>query len=153
MLREYFALRCLRGCGVVPTVLGVSLQRRELLLSHIRGQRLLEWVLERYGPPGLALEQFRSFHGLEGNSVVADAFSRFRKAVDPDSGRLRHAIRSSYLLIHGRHILHSDPSPRNLIYDGNTIHVIDFDHARPSLSPAPLDFRSLSKWYGVSHDA
>ena len=66
MVREYIVTRYIakRLTGTVR-VQGFSPWRRELLLSYVSGQRVLEWVLERFGDEGLSLADFQSFHGLD----------------------------------------------------------------------------------------
>jgi hypothetical protein len=46
-------------------------------------------------------------------------------------------------------MLHGSTDPRNAIYDGNQVFIIDFDHARPSLNPGKFDYPQLSWWYGL----
>src|SRR6266446_9364039 len=63
MLREYVVAKYVaRRLSVVPTVLGFRPRRKELYFSYIPGQRVLEWVLERFGG-NVALCEFQSFHG------------------------------------------------------------------------------------------
>jgi tRNA A-37 threonylcarbamoyl transferase component Bud32 len=122
---------------------------RRLLLSYIPGERLLEWVLRRYGDQGLDLAEFASLHGIRTNDRVQRAFERFRAASDPEATALRNAIVDTYRRLHRTSFLHGDPGPRNIIYDGERAHLIDFDHTRPSLAPARVDSRALQRWYGV----
>ena len=149
MLRELFALLYVSRLRVTPYVIKFSLIKGEFELSYIEGERVLEWVLARYGDHGTDLAEFESFHGLETNSVVARAFERFRDSSEPRSVALREAIRISYAKLHGRHILHGDSSPRNLIYDGHKVHLIDFDRSRVCRDPASIEFGNLQRWYGI----
>lgn len=149
ILQEYVSLRYLAKTGIVPEILRFSLRRAEFVLSFIEGQRVLEWVVERFSEPDTDLDQFRSFHGLDSNPIVTAAFDKFRNATDEDSVRLRAAIVATYSKFHAAHYLHGDPSPRNLIYNEDKVFLIDFDHSRPSLNPEAIDFIKLSRWYGV----
>src|SRR5207253_11420435 len=64
MFREYAVARYVaRRLSVVPRVIGFRPWRRELYFSYISGQRVLEWVLQRFGG-NVALSDFQSFHGL-----------------------------------------------------------------------------------------
>jgi predicted Ser/Thr protein kinase len=153
MFREYLAARYVsKRVSVAPRVLSFRPMRRELVYSYIRGQRVLEWVLERLGDTGIELSEFQSFHGLDSNPRVADAFARFRESKCEETERLKQAIRVSYAAIHQIGFLHGSCDPRNIIYDGEKIFLIDFDHARPSLNPAKVDYRSLSRWYGLQQE-
>jgi tRNA A-37 threonylcarbamoyl transferase component Bud32 len=152
MLREYLALSYLSrsGVGILPRVLDFHPLRREIVLSYLPGERVLEWVLKRYGRPDLELEAYKSFHGLDTNPDVAQAFQRFRDSKDRESLSLKAALITSYRVLHARRFVHGDPSPRNLIFDGTVVYLIDFDHSRPSLDPAGVDFVSIRRWYGLS---
>jgi hypothetical protein len=156
MLREYLVTRYIstRVPGT-PKVLALRPWRKELHLSYVPGQRVLEWVLERFGDVGLSLESFQSFHGLDPDSPnpqVAEAFDRFRSSTSDEAQQLKGAIRTSYAALHQIGMLHGSPDPRNVIYGDGRVSIIDFDHARPCLNPAPIDYRSLAYWYGVALD-
>ena len=149
MAREYLGLKALQGLEFVPQLVTFRPMRRELSISFLDGDRVLEWVLGRYGPAGLDLNSFTSFHGLDERQDIQEAFERFRRSEESEAVQLRQAIGRSYGELHRRHILHGDPSPRNLLYDGRIVYVIDFDHWRPSLTPEKIDGRSLKRWYGL----
>ena len=153
MFRAYVASSYVaRRLPLVPRVLGFQPWRNELYFSYISGQRVLEWVLQRFGG-NLRLADFQSCHGLNPpdhvDPRIAEAFSRFRESVSPEPQRLKKAIRTSYSSLHRVGILHGSPDPRNIIYDGTRVLIIDFDHARPSLNPAAIDYRWLRYWYGL----
>jgi len=151
MLREYVATRYVASrIPIVPKVLAFRPLKRELCLSYIHGQRVLEWVLERFGGRNTVLSDFQNFHGLDTNAQVAEAFSRFLDATSEDACRLKEAIRASYSSLHQIGMLHGSSDPRNIIYDGSRVFIIDFDHARPSLAPARIERRSLMRWYGIA---
>jgi Ser/Thr protein kinase RdoA (MazF antagonist) len=149
MLRELLALRWLGRLAVLPRVLDYDLRGRTLQLSYIAGDRVLEWVLDRFGEPGLDLQAFASSDGLETNPAIDSAFRRFRGSSDPEASALKAAITQTYRQLHRTSFVHGDPSPRNIIYDGGRAFLIDFDHTRPSLAPARIDSRALSRWYGI----
>lgn len=151
MFREYFVTLYLsRRVDIIPQVLAFNPFSRELLFSYMQGERVLEWVLARYGDGDLRLEDFSSFHGLSTNSIVAQAFQRFRSSQATEANRLKQAITESYELLHKTGFVHGSADPRNLIYDGEQVFIIDFDHSRPSLNPRKIEYRSLQKWYGVT---
>lgn len=152
MLREFLVLSYLSHLNILPRVLAFHLGRREMVLSYLPGERVLEWVLRRYGDPALDLETFKSVHGLESNPTVDRAFHRFRESQDQESVELKTAIKASYRLLHGKGFVHGDPSPRNLIFNGRAVYLVDFDHSRPSLDPAAVDFKALRRWYGLERD-
>jgi hypothetical protein len=152
MFREYVAARYVASkLSIVPKVLGFRPWRGELYFSYIPGQRVLEWVLQRFGGD-VTLSEFQSFHGLNPpNHVeprVADAFARFRQSTSEEAQGLKEAIRTSYSNLHRVGILHGSADPRNVIYDEHCVFIIDFDHARPSFKAAELDYKSLTYWYG-----
>lgn len=149
MIKEMIALRCLATLDVAPQVLSYELAASTLILSYVPGERVLEWVLRRYGDRGLDLAQFSSAHGLSTNEHVQRAFERFRSSTDTQALALREAIVDTYRRLHRVHVLHGDPGPRNIIYDGKRAYLIDFDQTRPSLSPARIEARGLKKWYGI----
>ena len=151
MLREYVVARYVaRKLSIVPKVLGVRPRRRELYFSYVSGQRVLEWVLERFGG-NLTVSEFQSFHGLNPpchvDPRVAEAFARFRESMSEETQRLKGAIRTSYSCLHRIGILHGSPDPRNLIYDHDCVFIIDFGHARPSFNPQKIDYKALRYWY------
>lgn len=152
LAREYIALKSLSSLDFVPKIVELRFFSREMALSYVPGTRVLEWILEKYGRPGLDLKRFGSFHGLEINEEISEAFRYFRDAKDSASTSLKEAIRSSYLTLHSKGWIHGDPSPRNLIYEGGKIYLIDFDHARPCLDPPKIDYRSIEKWYGLKRN-
>jgi len=154
MFREYVVANYVASrLTDVPKVLGFSPLRRELFFSYVRGQRVLEWVLERFGDKDLVLDEFQNFHGLNPpdhvDSRVAKAFARFRQSMSSDVSRLKQAIKTSYSRLHKIGILHGSADPRNVIYDGERLFIIDFDHARPSLNPRKIEYSSLMYWYGL----
>ena len=151
MFREYVVARYVaQRLSIVPRVLSFRPACREIFFSYLPGQRVLEWVLDRFGDTDLVLREFQSFHGLETNPQVAEAFSRFRQSSSEAASGLKQAIRKSYLSLHGIRMLHGSSDPRNIIYDGDRAFIIDFDHSRPSLSPAKLECRGLTHWYGIT---
>jgi len=153
MIREYLAARYLGSrLAVVPKVIRFQPTSRRLFFSYIEGKRVLEWVLERFGDKDIQLADFQSFHGLNTNPVVASAFERFRASGATEAVRLKEAIRVSYSLLHSTGFLHGSCDPRNLIYDNDKIFIIDFDHARPSINPSRIDYRSLLRWFGIHSD-
>lgn len=151
MFREYVAARYVANkLSIVPKVLAFRPWRKELYFSYIPGQRVFEWVLQRFGS-NVTLSEFQSFHGLDPDHVdarVAEAFARFRESTSEEAHQLREAIRTSYSCLHRIGILHGSPNPRNLIYGQDRVFIIDFDHARPSINPAKIDYKSLTYWYG-----
>jgi len=149
MVKEILALRCLANLELAPQVLSYELATRTLVLTYVPGERVLEWVLRRYGDRGLDLDRFASTHGLSTNEHVQRAFARFRASTDTQALALREAIVDTYRRLHRVHVLHGDPGPRNIIYDGERAYLIDFDQTRPSFSPARIETRGLKKWYGI----
>lgn len=154
MLREYVVARFVASrLSVVPRVLGFRPWRKELYFSYIPGQRVLEWVLQRFGD-NVTLADFQSIHGLNPphhvHPQVADAFARFRRSTSEESLRLKAAITASYSSLHRIGMLHGSADPRNVIYDGARIFIIDFDHARPSFNPEKIESSSLAYWFGCS---
>jgi len=151
MFREYLVTEYVsRKLSIVPKVLAFQPLRKRLFLSFIAGQRVLEWVLQRYGAEGLVLSDFQSFHGLESNEQVARAFSRFRQSGSEEAQDLKRAIMERYRSLHRIRIRHGTTDPRNIIYDGTKAFILDFDHARPSLNPAKCDQDALDCWFGKS---
>lgn len=151
MFREYLVtLFVSRKLSIVPKVLAFQPLHKRLFLSFIDGQRVLEWVLQRYGDDGLVLSDFQSFHGLDTNEQVASAFSRFRYSNSKEARDLKKAIHESYRSLHRIRIRHGTTDPRNIIYDGTRAFILDFDHARPSLNPSKCDLEALECWFGRS---
>ena len=158
MFREYLAARYVASrLSVVPKVFGFRPWRKELFFEYVPGQRVLEWVLQRFGDKNILLSEFQSFHGLDPCNYVdprvAEAFARFRQTTSEEAHRLKHAIKASYSCLHQIGILHGSADPRNVIYDEDRVVIIDFDHARPSLNPAKLEYRSLGYWYGLYQES
>ena len=151
MFREYLATRYVGSrLSIVPKVVNFRPLRKEIVLTYISGQRVLEWVLGRFGEEGVVLSEFQSFHGLETNVQIARAFERFRQSASEEARRLKQAIRESYASLHRIGIQHGGPDPRNVVYDEARAFIIDFDHARPGLAPAKVDYPTLTRWYGIS---
>jgi hypothetical protein len=150
MIREYMMMGYIsRRLSIVPRLLGVNWKERELRLTFIPGTRVLEWVLGHCGREGLDLAQFESFHGLQTNPDVAAAFANFRSSPSVDCIALKEAILSSYRQFHRTGMVHGCADPRNLIYCDGVVHIIDFDHARPSFARRSIDGRCLKEWYGI----
>jgi tRNA A-37 threonylcarbamoyl transferase component Bud32 len=151
MLREYLAIRQLSGRPVpIPQIRGFRPFRRELLMSYVPGERVLEWGLREFGEPGLNLEEFENPDGLYDDPRIAAAFKRLRESRDPKAAKLREAVKTSYHQLHALGWQHGTSDPRNVMYDGITAYLIDFDHARPSLTPARTDGEKLRYWFGIS---
>jgi hypothetical protein len=153
MFREYMVAKYVASrLAIVPQVLGFRPLQKELYFSYVSGQRVLEWVMQRFGDD-VNLSRYQSFHGLNPpdyvDPEVAKAFARFRESMSDEARRLKDAISNSYASLHRIGILHGSADPRNVIYDDNRVIIIDFDNSRPSLNPATLDARSLSYWYGL----
>lgn len=143
-------MSCVHRLAIVPRVFGFRPWCKELFFSYIPGQRVLEWVLERFGDRNLSLVDFHSFHGLDTNLQVAEAFARFRHSTSEEAHRLKQAIKTSYSCLHQIGILHGSADPRNVIYDQDRVYIVDFDHARPSFNTGRIENRSLTHWYGIS---
>lgn len=150
MFREYLATSYLsRRLSIVPKVIRFSPRRRELVMSYIPGQRVLEWVLQHFGEPNLKLEEFLNFEAMDTDPRIVEAFIRFRQSASKDASRLKEAIELSYARLHGLGWQHGTCDPRNVIYDGQQVYIIDFDHARPSFTPTKYDYPSLTYWFGL----
>jgi tRNA A-37 threonylcarbamoyl transferase component Bud32 len=150
MVREYLLTKYLsRRLDIMPKVLGFKLFSRELVLSYIQGERVFEWVMVRYGDTGINIEDFRSYDYLDRCEIVDRAFGKFRKCRLPETIKLKRAIKDSYELLHKIGFIHGSADPRNIIYDGERIFIIDFDHSRPCLNPRAIEYRALYKWYGL----
>jgi tRNA A-37 threonylcarbamoyl transferase component Bud32 len=151
MIREALCLRYLASrLGCVPVLLRISLLRNELVISYISGERLLEWILKRLGPADVELQRFQSFHGLKTNPVVQTALDRFRASSDGEIMNLKAAIQESYAELHSLGWIHGSADPRNLIYDGRRVFLIDFDHARPCSNAFRKEAPGLERWFGIS---
>jgi tRNA A-37 threonylcarbamoyl transferase component Bud32 len=151
-LRELMVLKFLGPrVSCVPAVLSFDLSRRETFLNFIGGERVLEWVLRRFGGAAIDIDSFASFHGLETDATVSAAFEAFRASTCSESLMLKQAILRSYAELHKHKFVHGDPSPRNLIFDGDNVSIIDFDHSRPSLQPRRVDGLKIRRWYGVKY--
>lgn len=150
MVREYLATVYLaHRLDITPRVVSFGPVSGELVLSYLPGVRVLEWVLTRYGDPDLRIEDFQSFHGLDTNRSVAEAFRRFRDCASPEAVRLRQAISLSYAALHRTWFVHGGADPRNVIYDGERVFIIDLNQSRPSLNPQRFERASLCRWYGI----
>jgi len=149
LVREYLCTKYLsHRLAITPKVLGFNPRSRQLILSYIPGERVFEWVLARFGTEGIRIEDFRSYDYLDTCKIVAEAFKQFRSSQLPEALTLKKAIKDSYELLHRTGFVHGSADPRNVIYDGRQVFIIDFDHARPCLSPK-LEYTALSKWYGI----
>jgi Lipopolysaccharide kinase (Kdo/WaaP) family len=151
MFREYLTLRQLFGRSVpVPQLRGFKLFRRELLMSFVPGERVLEWGLREFGGPILNVEEFQNANGLYTDPRIGEAFRRLKESQSPEAAAFRAAVQKSYHQLHALGWQHGTSDPRNVIYDGTTAYLIDFDHARPSLAPARADGKKLDYWFGVT---
>jgi hypothetical protein len=152
MFRECFSAFYLsRRLDVVPHFVSFRPWRRELVVSYIHGQRVLEWVLEHFGQADLDVSEFRNYDGIQQDVRVMEAFDRFRKSTSAEAIKLNRAIIDSYAKLHGLGWQHGSVDPRNLIYDGQCVYIIDFDHARPSLRPTKYDSPALKGWFGTRY--
>jgi len=150
MVREYLNTRYLGArLPVVPRLIRFRPLHRELVVTYIPGQRVLEWVLERFGGPNLRLEEFLNFEQMGSDRRVLEAFGRFRQSTSREAMDLKREVKCSYAMLHGLKWQHGTCDPRNMIYDGHRVHIIDFDHARPGLSPERYDHPALRRWFGI----
>jgi hypothetical protein len=153
MFREYVSIRYVsQRLSIVPKLIRFNPFRRELVLSYIPGQRVLEWVLQRFGQPDLQLEEFLNFEAMDTDPRIAEAFRMFRHSTSEDTSRLKRAIKLSYSLLHQLGWQHGTSDPRNVIYREGQAYLIDFDHARPSWAPARTDYQDLRGWFGIVPD-
>jgi len=151
MVREYlFTMYLSRRLDIIPKVLAFKPFSMELVFSYVPGERVFEWVLARHGDDDLRLEDYQSYDYLDTCNIVARAFKKFRDSKSRETVRLKQAIRESYELLHKTGFVHGSADPRNIIYDGKRVSIIDFDHSRPSLKPRTLEYKALSKWYGLT---
>ncbi|HEU0046328.1 MAG TPA: lipopolysaccharide kinase InaA family protein [Nitrososphaera sp.] len=153
MFREYFSIWYVsRWLDIVPKLISFRPWKKELVMSYIPGQRVLEWVLEHFGQPNLDLHEFRNFEAMGRDPRITEAFVRFRESSSVDALGLKTAIKQSYARLHSIGWQHGTSDPRNVLYDGRQAYIIDFDHARPSLSPAKNDYPDLTHWFGIAPD-
>ena len=155
MLREFtVAAYASWRVPITPRVVAFRPWRHEIFLEYIPGQRVLEWVLVRFGPPSLALSDFQSFHGLNPphhvDSRVAEAFAAFRDSSADEARQLRAALAESYSTLHRIGVKHGSADPRNVLYRDGRIYIIDFDNARLCLDPTRYDRDDLAYWYGLT---
>jgi hypothetical protein len=150
MFREYLTLRLLSGHSLpVPKLLSFRPLLKELLMSLVPGERVLEWALREFGRPGLDLEEFQNFEALYTDERIVEAFRRLRESQEPKAVRFREAVKTSYNQLHALGWQHGTSDPRNVIYDGTTAYLIDFDHARPCLGRSRGDAGEVANWFGV----
>ena len=150
LIREFLILIYLeRKLPTIPKVINIDLKNKTMHLTFVEGERALEWVLKRYGTKGLNVAQFKSFHGLDTNPIVASAFAKLKSSTDKNAKCFKKAIKLAYEEFHNLNFAHGDPSPRNLVYDGKIIHLIDFDRTRLSFNPQAIDRKQLSHWYDL----
>ncbi len=150
MIREWSATKYLSERVLhTPRLLGANFLTRSLEISYCEGERVLEWVLARYGPQNLDLKEFGSFHGMQTNETVLGAFTAFRASLNEEAVQLRSVIERSYSTLHRAGWIHGSADPRNLIYDGQNAYIIDLDHARPAIGAVRVENSSLKRWFGV----
>jgi len=155
MFREFvMATYASRRMSATPRVTAFRPWRNEMYLEYIPGERVLEWVLHRFGPGNLTLSDFHSFHGLNPphhvDPRVTDAFAGFRQSSSKEARELRAAIAKSYAALHRIRVKHGSADPRNVLYYQGRVYIIDFDNARPCRDPEKHDREDLSYWYGLS---
>jgi Lipopolysaccharide kinase (Kdo/WaaP) family len=151
MLRESISIWYLsKSLEIVPRLIDFKPWKNELIMSYIPGQRALEWVLQRFGPSNLDLSEFLNCPSMERDPRIREAFSQFRKSSSAEATKLKESIRMSYAQLHSLGWQHGASNPRNVIFDGERAHIIDFDHARPSLVPGKYDYPELEQWFGIS---
>jgi tRNA A-37 threonylcarbamoyl transferase component Bud32 len=150
MFREYLSLRYVsKRLSIIPKLICFRPSQKELVLSYIPGQRVLEWVLQRFGEANLNVEEFLNFEAMGTDPRIVEAFMRFRLSASEDASKLKQAIKLSYGRLHELGWQHGTCDPRNVIYDEQQAYIIDFDHARPSLKPIKYDYPSLTYWFGI----
>jgi SAM-dependent methyltransferase len=150
MWREYLNVSYLgKKLDIVPKLIRFRPWRRELVVTYVAGQRVLEWVLERFGEKGLKMDEFLNFEPMGTDPRVRKAFNLFCRSESAEAVRLKKEISRSYATLHSIGWQHGTCDPRNLIFDGYRVYIIDFDHARPGFSPGRYDFPPLKRWFGV----
>ena len=150
MMRDYLnSMYVSMRLSNVPKLLHFSLIKRELVFSYVRGTRVLEWVLQQFGDPGLDILEFLNFEAMDTDHRIVRAFKRFRDSDSEPARRLKQAIRDSYARLHAVGIQHGTADPRNVIYDERQVYIIDFDRARPAWNRRKVDYRALTYWFGV----
>ncbi len=153
MFREYLSLRYVsKRLSIIPKLICFRPSQKELVLSYIPGQRVLEWVLQRFGEANLNVEEFLNFEAMGTDPRIVEAFVRFRLSASEDASKLKQAIKLSYGRLHELGWQHGTCDPRNVIYDEQQAYIIDFDHARPSLKPIKHDYPALTQWFGIVPD-
>lgn len=145
-LRETLVMKRLSRLSVVPPLRRTGWLSLELEITWQAGPTVLEWILDRHGQD-LAPD---SENDGSASEATAEALQRFRESGDPADEKLRAAIRNAYADLHESRFMHGDPGPQNLIYEGERVYLVDFDHGRPSADPARLDNLQLAQLYGVT---
>jgi tRNA A-37 threonylcarbamoyl transferase component Bud32 len=150
MIREALALSYLaKRHRLIPRLLRIGVFRLDLYISYAEGVRVREWVIDKFVPAGCRDRDQPSPHLLESDPVVMSAFSSFRECKSEESTKLKDAIRRSYRDLHMLGWIHGSADPRNIIYDGTDVYIIDFDHARPCFGPVAKEAPGIESWYGV----
>jgi len=102
MFREYLSIRYLsRWLDIIPKLVSFRPGKKELIISYIPGQRVLEWVLEHFGQPNLDLDEFRNFEAMERDPRITEAFVRFRES--SSDGNMALLTRETCFMMGGRH--------------------------------------------------
>ncbi len=152
---EYLALIALRATGFVPRVLRFSPVSRTIVIEWIEGVTLIEWVLHAFGCSPEEIAKYRwSRIPIRTDTIVLEAFGRFRHSRLPECLSLRRALREAYVMVHSRHIVHNDIRPVNIICrsvreEGCSVCLIDFGRATLRWDAARRDESALAFWYGI----
>lgn len=148
-IKEIFVLMYLKGTKITPKILDISFGKKILILEYMAGERLLEWALRKCSRESINVKDYQNIHGIDTNPVIAAAFSVLQNSKDSEVVCLKKEIQKSYKKLHRYKISQGDVRPRNLICCGNSVALIDFDHALFMLRPARRDNVLLKKWYGI----
>jgi len=150
MFREYLNMFYLsRRLDIVPKLIKFHPFRKQLVMSFIEGQRVLEWILIHFGPPDISINDYLNFEEMDTDPIILNALSNFRQSTSDKACALKKAILLSYAKLHALKFQHGTSDPRNIIYDGKQVFIIDFDHARPCFDCVKNDNRALMHYFGI----
>lgn len=154
-LSQWFGARERVGGARVPKLIAAAPELRVLIVDHLPGAAADEGAADVHRAAGRFLAALHQLECIDddplplGEAIARRTHAWLRRApLEPEQLRIvaQHGPRPELFAGARRVPCHRDFAPRNWLWDGERLSVLDFEHARPDLALVDLAKLCVGAW-------